>query len=83
MVRRISAKVEQGIFLVFLHLRALGNGCRESFDARHVKYQLATDIGFPNKYIGADIEARQCPTGRDGEQTIRGGMASGVASGEK
>ena len=69
MVRRISAKVGQGIFLVFLRLPALGNGSRESFDAGHVRYPVAVFIAVSPKVVRADIQACQCP---DGRKYIRG-----------
>ena len=70
MVRRISAKVGQGIFLVFLHLLALGNSSSESFDAGHVRYPVAVFI------VAADIQTRQCP---DGEMNIsKGGTGDGL-----
>ena len=57
MARRISAKVGQGIFLVFLYLLALGNDGSESFDAGHVRYPVAVFI------VAADIQTRQRPHG--------------------
>ena len=73
MVRSISAKVGQGIILVFLHLLAHGNGRRESFDAGHVRYPFTIAIyvlaHVSPEVIRADIQTRQRP---DDEMNIRG-----------
>ena len=64
MARRISAKVGQGIFLVFLHLLALRNSSRESFDAGHVRYPSAGPrILVSSEVVAANIQTRQRPLG--------------------
>ena len=62
MVRCVSAKVGQGIFLMFLHLLALRNGSSESLDAGHVRYPFRfTVVVVSSEAVVADIETRQCP----------------------
>ena len=66
MVRHVSAKVGQGIFLVFLHLLAVGKSSRQSFDAAHVGYPGTFFVKGSSEAVATDIEARQCPVILDG-----------------
>ena len=57
MVRHVSAKMVQGIFLVFLHLLALRDGGSESFDAGHVRYPLSSVVvPIPPELVAADVQ---------------------------
>ena len=68
---------------VFLYLRALRNGCSESFDARHVRYPFSTTaVPVSSEIVAADVQRRQCPTGRDGKQNIRGDGAQNISKGD-
>ena len=64
MVEAISAKVGQGIFLVFMHLLALGESSSESFDAAHVGYPfIFVVVPGSSEAVGAQIQTRQRPDG--------------------
>ena len=62
MAEVISAKVGQGIFLVFLHLLALRNSSSESFDAGHVRYPFPILTLISSEAVVADVHRRQCLT---------------------
>ena len=66
MVEAILVK-GQGIFWIFLHLLALGNGSRESFDAGQVRYPpfppVTVCLVIPSDAVDADIQNRQRPNG--------------------
>ena len=59
---------------VFLYLRALRNGCSESFDARHVRYPSAR-LDISPKAVVAHVQTRHRP---DGETNIRGRTGDGL-----
>ena len=61
MAEAISAKVGQGIFLMFLHLLALRNGRSKSLDAGYVRYPVAIFILALSKAVATDIQTRQRP----------------------
>ena len=70
-VRRISAKVGQGIFWIFLHLLALGDGssnCFRPFRGRCevpiARAVIAIILVRATKPSLADIQTRQRPNGR-------------------
>ena len=63
--------------LVFLYLRALRNGCSESFDACHVRYPFSTTaVPVSSEAVAADVQRRQRP---DGGNAISTKVGSGLA----
>ncbi len=68
--------------LVFLYLRALRNGCSESFDACHVRYPFSTTaVPVSSEAVAADVQRRQRPDGGYGRCSMDGaGMSECVCT---